>query len=100
AAQVTLPGVPLGSFAGSAYDELSFELVVGDVYVFCTDGVFDAIDDRGREFGAERLKRVVVESRKLPAKAIVESIVAAVTDFRGDVPARDDLTVVAVRLTA
>jgi sigma-B regulation protein RsbU (phosphoserine phosphatase) len=100
AAQVTLPGVPLGSFAGSSYDEVSFELVVGDVYVFCTDGVFEATDDRGREFGAEWLKAVVLESRKLPAKAIVESIFAAVTDFRGEVPAKDDMTVVAVRLTA
>src|SRR5205085_12069461 len=37
--QVELAGVPLGSFAGSAYDEAGFELAVGDVYVFCTDGV-------------------------------------------------------------
>ena len=27
-----------------AYDEVSFDLVAGDVYVFCTDGVFEASD--------------------------------------------------------
>jgi phosphoserine phosphatase RsbU/P len=100
AAQVVLPGVPLGSFAGSAYDEVSFDLVAGDVYVFCTDGIFEASDGRGREFGIERLTNIVLESRKLPAKTIVESIFAAVADFRGEVPARDDMTVVALRITA
>ena len=68
----------------------------GDVYVFCTDGVFEATDARGREFGIERLTKIVLESRKLPAKAIVESVFSAVTDFRGEVPAKDDMTVVAL----
>src|SRR5207249_4980734 len=52
--RIELPGVPLGSFAGSTYDEATFDLAAGDVYVFCTDGVFEASDDRGREFGVER----------------------------------------------
>jgi serine phosphatase RsbU (regulator of sigma subunit) len=69
------------------------------VYLFCTDGVFEANDELGREFGTERLKKVVVESRKLPAKAMVEAVFAAVTDFRGEAPTKDDLTVVAVRIT-
>jgi sigma-B regulation protein RsbU (phosphoserine phosphatase) len=100
AAQVVLPGVPLGSFAGSSYDEVSFELLAGDVWVFCSDGIFEAIDDRGREFGTERLTDIVLETRKLPAKAIVESVFAAVTDFRGEIPAKDDMTVVALRITS
>ena len=100
AAQIVLPGVPLGSFAGSTYDEAQFELLAGDVYVFCSDGVFEAADDRGREFGIERLTNIVLESRKLPAKAIVESVFNAVADFRGEVPAKDDMTVVALRITA
>ncbi len=100
AAQVVLPGVPLGSFAGSTYDEVSFDLVVGDVYVFCSDGVFEAVDVRGREFGVERLTHVVLETRKLPAKAIVESVFNAVADFRGEAAAKDDMTVVALRITA
>ena len=100
AAQIVLPGVPLGSFAGSTYDEASFDLVAGDVYVFCSDGIFEANDDRGREFGVERLTNVVLDSRKLPARAIVESVYAAVTDFRGEQPVKDDMTVVALRITA
>jgi sigma-B regulation protein RsbU (phosphoserine phosphatase) len=100
AAQIVLPGVPLGSFAGSVYDEVSFELLAGDVYVFCTDGVFETTDHRGREFGVERLAQLVLDSRKLPARTIVESVFSAVTDFRGELPVKDDMTVVALRITA
>ena len=37
--------------------------VPGDVYVFCSDGVYDANDSRGREFGVDRLLEVVTEMR-------------------------------------
>src|SRR5215212_5861892 len=31
--QIELPGVPLGSFAGSSYDEVTYDLALGDLYV-------------------------------------------------------------------
>jgi sigma-B regulation protein RsbU (phosphoserine phosphatase) len=96
--QIVLPGVPLGSFAGSTYDELSFDLARDDVYVFCTDGVFEANDALGREFGAERLLTVVNESRTKTAREIVDAIFAAVHDFRGDTPSNDDMTAVALKV--
>jgi phosphoserine phosphatase RsbU/P len=99
-AQIVLPGVPLGSFAGSTYDELSFDLAVGDVFVFCTDGVFEANDALGREFGIERLLAVVTAARDQPARALVDAIFSAVQDFRGDTPPNDDMTAVAIRITA
>jgi sigma-B regulation protein RsbU (phosphoserine phosphatase) len=97
-AQIVLPGVPLGSFAGSAYDEVTFDLAAGDVFVFCTDGVFEANDARGREFGVERMSQVVRESRQEPARIIVEEIFTAVADFRGEARAKDDMTVVALKI--
>jgi sigma-B regulation protein RsbU (phosphoserine phosphatase) len=96
--QIVLPGVPLGSFAGSTYDELSFDLARDDVYVFCTDGVFEANDALGREFGAERLLQVVSDVRTRPAREIVDAIFAAVQDFRGDTPPNDDMTAVALKV--
>ena len=99
-AQIELPGVPLGSFAGSTYDELSFDLQAGDVYVFCTDGVFEANDALGREFGAERLLKVVSETCYQPARGIVDAVFAAVAEFRGDAPPNDDMTAVALKITS
>ncbi len=99
-AQIELPGVPLGSFAGSVYDEVSFDLSAGNVFVFCSDGVFEANDALGREFGAERLLEVVTAMRQQPARVLVDAIFAAVQDFRGDTPPNDDMTAVAVRITS
>jgi sigma-B regulation protein RsbU (phosphoserine phosphatase) len=98
--QIELPGVPLGSFAGTTYDELSFDLTCGDVFVFCSDGVFEANDALGREFGAERLIEVVRGARQKPARELVDAIFAAVQDFRGDTPPNDDMTAVALEITA
>jgi sigma-B regulation protein RsbU (phosphoserine phosphatase) len=97
--QIELPGVPLGAFAGSTYDELTFDLAAGDVYVFCSDGVFEANDALGLEFGAERLMKVVADSRQLPARGLVDAIFDAVLEFRGETPPNDDMTAVALKIT-
>jgi sigma-B regulation protein RsbU (phosphoserine phosphatase) len=98
--QIELPGVPLGSFAGSSYDEITFDLSVGDVFVFCSDGVSEANDALGREFGYERLMDVIREHCAGPSRSLVDAIFAAVEDFRGETPPNDDMTVVVVRITA
>ena len=98
-AQLELPGVPLGSFLGSTYDELRLPISKGDVYVFCSDGVFEAFDSQGREFGARRLIEVVERSRDLTARQTVDAIAAAVHAFRGDAPQSDDVTAVVLRFT-
>ena len=99
ASQVELPGLPLGAFAGSSYDEMAFDLTRGDTYVFCTDGVFEATDALGREFGVQRVLRVVDEGRLKPARELVNAIFAAVQEFRGDIALNDDMTVVALKIT-
>jgi phosphoserine phosphatase RsbU/P len=98
--QIELPGVPLGAFAGSTYDEVTFALQAGEVYVFCTDGVFEAMNGLGQEFTAGRLVDVVRRSRDLPAAKIVGAIFDAVAEWRDGAPPNDDMTAVAVRITA
>jgi sigma-B regulation protein RsbU (phosphoserine phosphatase) len=98
--QIVLPGVPLGSFAGSSYDELTFDLAPGDAYVFCSDGVSEANDALGREFGSERLLQVVSAARLRTARDIVDAIFAAVQEFRGETAPNDDMTAVALKITA
>jgi sigma-B regulation protein RsbU (phosphoserine phosphatase) len=98
--QIELPGVPLGSFAGSSYDEVTFPLQAGELYVFCTDGVFEAMNGRGQEFTASRLIDVVGRSRELPAAKIVTAIFQAVGEWRGETPPNDDMTAVVLKITA
>ncbi|HEY6617493.1 MAG TPA: GAF domain-containing SpoIIE family protein phosphatase, partial [Vicinamibacterales bacterium] len=98
--QIELPGVPLGSFPGSTYDEVTFSLQPGEVYVFCTDGVFEAMNELAQEFTAARLLDVVQRSAQLPAAKIVSAIFQAVAEWRGAAPPNDDMTAVVVRITA
>jgi phosphoserine phosphatase RsbU/P len=98
--QIELPGVPLGSFAGSSYDEVTFPLQAGELYAFCTDGVFEAMNARGQEFTAARLVEIVGGARELPAAKVVAAIFQAVSDWRGDTPPNDDMTAVVVKITA
>ena len=96
--QIELPGVPLGSFQGSTYDELTYALHSGDLFVFCSDGVYEAMNVNGEEFGAERLIEMVARSRELTPRAVVDEIFDAVDIFRDGAPPNDDMTAVAVRI--
>jgi sigma-B regulation protein RsbU (phosphoserine phosphatase) len=98
-ASIELPGVPLGSFPGTTYDEVSLALHAGDLFVFCSDGVFEAMNAAGQEFTGERLMHVVRESAALPAQKVVDAVFEAVKQWRGDEPQNDDMTAVAVRIT-
>jgi sigma-B regulation protein RsbU (phosphoserine phosphatase) len=98
-AQIDLPGVPLGSFAGSTYDEVVLPLATGDLFVLCSDGIFEAMNVNGEEFTAARLLDVVSRSRELAAREIVDAIFEAVAQFRGPALPNDDMTAVALKVT-
>lgn len=97
--QIELPGVPLGSFSASTYDERSFDLHAGDLYVFCSDGISETFNEEGQEFGSSRVIDVVKANCDQPAKEIVAAIFGAMARFRGDAPQTDDQTVVVVKIT-
>jgi phosphoserine phosphatase RsbU/P len=97
--QIELPGVPLGSFPGVTYDEKTLPLQRDDVFVFCSDGIFEAVNEAGAEFGARRLCQVVLKHRAGSAREIVDAIFDAATEFRGTEPQNDDQTAVAVKIT-
>jgi len=97
--KVELPGVPLGSFFGVSYDEIILPLVAGDVFVFGSDGVYDAMNRAGDEFSSERVMDIVLEARHLPAADIVNRVVTAVEAHRAGFPSNDDTTIVVLRIT-
>jgi len=98
-AEIELPGVPLGSFPGSTYDELRIALKKDDLFVFYSDGISEARNDAGTEFGSRRLCEVIAANASRAARDIVDAVFDAVMTFQGDGPQVDDMTVVAVRIT-
>ena len=100
AQQVGLPGIPLGLFAGTTYDEVVRPIAVGDVFAFCTDGIFEAADESGEEFGAARLMAAIEQARELPARTIIDAIFEAVESFQSGAAHADDMTVVVLKVTS
>jgi sigma-B regulation protein RsbU (phosphoserine phosphatase) len=95
---IPLPGVPLGSFPGITYDEVTLPLEAGDLFVFCSDGISEAFSEEGQEFGGARLIEVVRRLRRESARTIVDALFAQVAAFRGEAQQSDDMTAVAIRI--
>ncbi len=90
-------GLALGIFAESAYEERSIFLAPGDTMIFYTDGVTEANNSDGIEFGEKRLLKILLESRKLPARDIIDNIVKDVGSFGADGDNHDDLTIIVLK---
>jgi sigma-B regulation protein RsbU (phosphoserine phosphatase) len=98
--RIELPGVPLGSFPSSTYDEHTVDLTPGDLFVFCSDGISETFNEAGEEFGSARVGETALENLDKPAKEIVEAIFGTMQAFRGEAEQTDDQTVVVVKITA
>lgn len=91
-------GMALGVMPGIDYEEREVKLQSGDVALLYTDGVPEAIDELGQEFGEERLLQVIMEKGFLSAPELIKQICREVTDFCGKEPQFDDLTMLAVEV--
>jgi sigma-B regulation protein RsbU (phosphoserine phosphatase) len=98
--KIELPGVPLGSFPSSTYDEYTVDLTPGDLFVFCSDGISETFNEAGEEFGSARVGETALDNLDKSAKEIVEAIFGTMQAFRGAAEQTDDQTVVVVKITA
>ena len=91
-------GVPLGVLDSPEYPHGPMIIMQpGDLLVLCTDGIVEAIDEQGRQFGRERLEYLIRECRLKPVEEIVQRVGAEVeAHYVGDAPP-DDLTVLVAR---
>jgi sigma-B regulation protein RsbU (phosphoserine phosphatase) len=97
---IEIPGVPLGAFQGSTYDEVTYALHTGDLFVFCSDGVSEAMNAGGEEFGSARLFEIVAGMPEAAPRDLVDAIFAGVEAFREGAAQNDDMTAVAVKIIA
>ena len=84
-------GPVLGVFANLVYPQAEIELRPGDRLVVFTDGVVEAEDRDGADFGTERLLEIVVSHRRLGADLLRDTIMDALARFSG-CPLQDDAT--------
>jgi hypothetical protein len=89
-------GMLLGVFPAVELSDQSVELHPGDALILVTDGVLEARDDDGREFGSERLQALLATCAGRSAEGIARRIERSVLDHRGG-QTDDDVAVVVLR---
>jgi serine phosphatase RsbU (regulator of sigma subunit) len=86
----------LGMFPDWSCSVSEIELQAGDTLLLFTDGVTEAMNESGEEFGESRLLDALKESRQLALSALVQELATKVQEFSGNQPA-DDLTLLVAR---
>jgi sigma-B regulation protein RsbU (phosphoserine phosphatase) len=94
-------GIALGMVRNKSYKNFiqanEFEYKSGDVMVLYTDGITEAKDPKGDEFGYERLESVVNEVRTLGPKEIQDHLIKKLYEFTGTENINDDYTTMIVK---
>ena len=93
-------GMPLGLFPVVEYERVEITLAPGELVLLYTDGITEAANPRGDEFGLDRLQNVVAKHTREPLVAIAVAIEAAVEVFADGTPYGDDRTMVLLRREA
>jgi uncharacterized protein YndB with AHSA1/START domain len=91
-------GLILGAFEECIYDQGEIDLRPGDRLVMFTDGLSEAVDGNGEEFGEKRLAEAARGNRQLSAEALHHCLLDRVTDFCGG-KFEDDATVLVIAVS-
>ncbi len=97
ASSIQAGGMPLGLLGDAEYGEVTVACDPGDLVVFYTDGVTEAVDLADEDFGQGRLEKVLCEHSRETADLVVAAVFTAVAAHAKGLPTSDDQTVVAVR---
>jgi serine phosphatase RsbU (regulator of sigma subunit) len=90
-------GLPLGIELGANYETASLELKPGDALIFFTDGVVEAVNESGEEFGNDRWIGAVRNMPDWKAQETLQFLMKRVDDFVGATRQFDDITCLVFR---
>jgi sigma-B regulation protein RsbU (phosphoserine phosphatase) len=90
-------GQPLGMFEDIELDEQEFTIPVGGMALLFSDGLSEASDSQGDEFGDQCLYEVLSEHQEKTAQAVCEQLWLAVQTHSGDTTLQDDFTTVVLK---
>ena len=85
-------GIALGVAENIEYAENSVTLQQGDKLVLYSDGVTEALNESGEEYGLDRLREVVAAANSQGADEITGAVFDSVKEFAGNTPQTDDIT--------
>jgi phosphoserine phosphatase RsbU/P len=91
-------GLPLGIVEDAVYEELRLEtLPPGGVLAVGTDGIWEAMDEKGLMFGKERFREIVRTQAAKGAEDILAAVYEALAGFTRGARPKDDITLVVIK---
>jgi len=98
--QLSEGGPVLGLIPNLSYAEERMQLEKGDLLVLFSDGISEAENPQGEEFGGPQFEQLLVAEREKPLREIIARVNHAVERWTAGAPASDDRTLVVARRTA
>lgn len=92
-------GFPIGLAGDNAYDEQSVRLRAGDRLYLYSDGVPEAMDPAGQQFGDARLLETIGQRRLEPLQESVARLLTTSSQWHGSECPQDDISILAVELS-
>ncbi len=96
--RLELGGVPLGILPDASFACAETALAAGDVLLIFSDGVTESFSEAGEEYGEARLIASLRRAQALPALALLNTLLADCSYFRGGARQQDDLTCLVLKL--
>ncbi len=93
-------GFPLGMFAQAKYDSLRLNVAGGEGLLLYTDGVSEACDGSGREYGTERLVSIAAQHARSGSQQLIRACLDDLSAFLRGAARADDLSVLALARAA
>ncbi|TVQ28131.1 MAG: serine/threonine protein phosphatase, partial [Spirochaetaceae bacterium] len=97
--ELDTPGIPVGIEPEMQYDSVTTELNEGDVLVFFTDGIVEAMNSSEAQYSGDRLTAAIRETRTQPADVIRDRVRESVDAFVGQAEQHDDQTLLVIKFT-
>lgn len=94
---LTKTGMALGVNCETSYGQKQITMERGDSLLIYTDGLTDAFNQEGKEFGVKRLEEVMIDQKDRSAGEIVSSILFSVQEFSAASDPYDDITVLMIK---
>ena len=91
-------GLPLGVQADFKFEEYRVSLAQGSILLMGTDGIWEARDRAGRQFGKDRLRELVKDRARDSARKIVQGVITGVNNFLDGLPHQDDITLLVAKI--
>ncbi|HEY4743832.1 MAG TPA: GAF domain-containing SpoIIE family protein phosphatase, partial [Desulfuromonadaceae bacterium] len=91
-------GLIIGVKKSVVFEERGIELLKGDVVLFYTDGLNEAMNPQGEMFGTERICDLLGEVQHLSAVEIISAFYTAITDFMASDTLQDDISLVVFKI--